>query len=290
MKSTTKASLLLAVTAIMWSTGGLFIKLVHWNALAIAGMRSLIASSVFFAYLLLKKQKISWNRQTFLCGAALAATMLLFVAANKLTTSANAVLLQSSSPVHIIWISTLFYRARYSRRDYIAVGIAMAGILLFFLDSLSPGNLLGNILGLLSGITMAAMTVTTSHQPDAASATGALLLGHLFTALIGTPCLLLPGNEVNGTSVLCLLFLGLFQLGIPYLLYGLAAQKTPPLLSSLIVMLEPLLNPVWVFLAVGEAPGLFALIGGGVVLVTVAFWCIGNVKLLEHTALPEEKA
>lgn len=286
MSKTTKASLLLALTAIMWSIGGLFIKMVNWHPLAIAGMRSLIASTVFIAYLVYKKEKLMINKKTLLCGLALAATMLLFVCSNKLTTSANAVVLQSSSPVHIIWISCLFYKQRYTVRDYIAVGITMGGIILFFCDSLTPGNLLGNILALISGVTMATMTVLTNRLPDSHSASSALMLGHIFTALVGLPFLLAPGNEFTGTSFLCLAVLGIVQLGIPYLLYGLCAQSTPPLLCSLIVMLEPLLNPVWVFLAVGELPGLFALIGGVIVLVTVTVWCIGSTRTAAKAKLP----
>lgn len=278
MTKTTRSSLLLALTAIMWSTGGLFIKMVNWNPLAIAGMRSFIASMVFVAYLLFRREKLLFNRKTFFCGLTLALTMLLFCCANKLTTSANAVILQSSSPVHIIWISSLFYHQKYRRRDFIAVGITMAGILLFFCGSLTPGNLLGNLLGLCSGVTMAAMTVTTNQLPDSRSASSALLIGHGLTALIGLPFLMDSGNVFTTQSFLCLLVLGIFQLGIPYLLYGLCAQHTPPLLCSLIVMLEPLLNPVWVFLFMGEMPGLFALLGGLVVLLTVTLWCVGDVR------------
>lgn len=275
---TAKSSMLLALTAVMWSIGGLFIKMVSWHALAIAGMRSLIASTVFIAFLLWKKEKLIVNKQILICASSLAATMLLFVCANKLTTSANAVVLQSSSPVHIIWISSLFFGQRYTRRDYIAVAATMAGIILFFCDSLTPGNLLGNILGLISGVTMATMTVTTNHLPDQHSASSALLLGHLITALVGLPFLAAGSNDFTGKSFLCLFILGIFQLGIPYLMYGLCAQNTPPLLCSLIVMLEPLLNPVWVFLFMGELPGLYAILGGAVVLVTITLWCAGNTK------------
>lgn len=279
---TAHATLMLAVVAIMWSSGGLLIKLVNWNPLAIAGVRSLIASMVFVVYLLYKKQKLLFSGQIFLTGAALAATMLLFVCANKLTTSANAVILQSSSPVHIIWISTLLLGKRYARRDFIAVALTMCGIILFFLGDLSFGHLLGNILGLISGVTMATMTICTNRLPDSTSASCALLLGHFLTALVGLPFLLMPGNVLSPDSFGYLFLLGVFQLGIPYLMYGLCAQDTSPLLCSLIVMLEPLLNPVWVFLATGELPGPTALLGSAVVLVTVTVWCAGNAKQSEN--------
>ncbi len=205
-------------------------------------------------------------------------TMLLFVFANKLTTSANAIVLQSTSPLYIMVIAALFLGARYSRRELVMVGIVMAGITLFFFDQLTPGGLLGNLLALLSGLTMALMYTASGRLPDDSSSMSALVVGHLGAALAGLPFLLLSPPAITPLSVASILILGVFQLGIPYILYAIAVRRCSPLSCSLIGMIEPLFNPVWVFLVVGEAPGFFAFIGGIIVLATVTLWSISNAK------------
>ena len=158
------------------------------------------------------------------------------------------------------------------------VGVVMVGITLFFLDQLTPGGLLGNLLALLSGLTMALMYTASGRLPDDSSSMSALVVGHLGAALAGLPFLLLSPPAITPLSVASILILGVFQLGIPYILYAIAVRRCSPLSCSLIGMIEPLFNPVWVFLVVGEAPGFFAFIGGIIVLATVTLWSISNAK------------
>lgn len=274
-----RAMLLMCLCAFLWSIGGLFIKLLPWNAAAICGVRSGISALIILLYMAKMKYRLTLkNPMVWLAGLGLMGTMLLFVSANKLTTSANAIVLQSTSPLYIMVIAALFLGARYSRRELVMVGIVMAGITLFFFDQLTPGGLLGNLLALLSGLTMALMYTASGRLPDDSSSMSALVVGHLGAALAGLPFLLLSPPAITPLSVASILILGVFQLGIPYILYAIAVRRCSPLSCSLIGMIEPLFNPVWVFLVVGEAPGFFAFIGGIIVLATVTLWSISNAK------------
>lgn len=274
-----KAMLLMCLCAFLWSIGGLFIKLLPWHAAVICGLRSLIAAIIILVYMRFTGCRLALkNPLVWLSGLGLMGTMLLFVFANKLTTSANAIVLQSTSPLYIMVIGAVFLGARYSRRELVMVGIVMAGITLFFFDQLTPGGLLGNLLALLSGLTMALMYTASGRLPDDSSSMSALVVGHLGAALAGLPFILLSPPEITPLSVASILILGVFQLGIPYILYAIAVRRCSPLSCSLIGMIEPLFNPVWVFLVVGEAPGFFAFIGGIIVLTTVTLWSVSNAK------------
>lgn len=277
MKSTAKqldkGPFLMLTCAALWSIAGIFIKLIPWNSLVIAGWRSLVASFCVLVYIKATRLPFRFDRLAFANGFFLCLTFLLFVSANKLTTAANAIVLQYTAPVYILLLSAVLFHQKVSRADLLAVLFTLGGISLFFFDQLSPGNLVGNLLGVASGLTMACMFLVSSKADDASRMTG-ILLGHWFTAAIGIPLSFVFDTPVTGKAVGCILILGIVQLGIPYVLYGLAVRSCPPLVCSLLGTLEPLLNPVWVFLFDGEAPGTFALMGGGLVILTVTVWCI----------------
>lgn len=284
-KNQKKAILLMVICASLWSIAGIFIKLLPWNPLVIAGMRSLIAACVVVVYLKVIRQKVIVNRDSILSGVFMSLTFLAFVTANKLTTSANAIVLQFTAPVFILILSALFYRQKMRKADLAVVLFTLSGIALFFFDQFSPGNLLGNLIGICSGLFMAGMFLLTGHADDRSRMSG-ILFGHLFTALVGVPFIFVFPTPVTMPAVLSILTLGIVQLGIPYVLYGLAVKDCPPLACSLLSAIEPLLNPVWVFLFDGEAPGFYALIGGVIVVVSITCWCVqqnraAQVKMVE---------
>ena len=269
---------MLVVCSVLWSLAGLLIKLLPWNPMVISGARSLIAAMVFFIYMKIRGQKLKFSRPVLFSGILLCLTMLLFVAANKLTTSANAIIIQSTAPIHIVIISAVFLRQKYVKKEYLVIFFTMLGIALFFFDELSPGNMLGNFLALISGITFASMYVFTNRLPDDESALSAMLFGHIAAAAVGLPFALFFPPQITLQTVTVLFVLGVFQLGVPYILYSLAIRKCRPLYGSLLGMLEPLLNPVWVFLMIGELPGPVAATGGVIVLLSVGIWCATNAK------------
>lgn len=268
-KERPKALLLLAITAILWSLGGLLIKSVDTNPLAIAGSRSAIAVVLFL--LVLKKPKITWSRAQIGAALAYAATSILFVTATKTTTAANAVLLQFTAPIYVALFSAWLLKERTKLLDWITIALVMGGMVLFFLDNLSTKSLLGNSIGAASGVSFALFIIFMRMQKDG-SPLESVLLGNILTAVIGLPFLHQSVPDVSGW--IYLLILGVVQLGIPYILFSRAIKHVTALEAILIPVIEPLLNPLWVFLMLGEAPGLLAIIGGVIVLLAITIRCI----------------
>ena len=274
-KRKNRAMLLMVITAMMWSLGGIFIKLISWSPFLIAGVRSGISGSIMAMYMAATHTRFKLNTYSLLAGIGLGFSATLFTIANKLTTAANAIVLQYTAQIFILVISALFFRQKLARRDVVVVGITMAGMVLFFLDQLSPGNLLGNIFGILAGVFLAQMFVMVGRGGDDDSTRmSGILIAHAITLLIGLPLGIPMTESVAGIEVLYVIILGVFQLGIPYVLYGIASRDCPPLACSLIGMLEPLLNPVWVAIFIGEMPGPFALAGAVIIIATVSWWCV----------------
>lgn len=274
-----KAMLLMVICAIMWSMGGIFIKLISWSPLLIAGSRSLISAMVLGIYMLYKKVPIKICGYSIGAAIGLAGCCTFFVIANKLTTAANAIVLQYTSPVFILILSAVFLKQKMHKKEIITVAATMAGIVLFFMDQLSPGNILGNFFGILAGVFMALMFVMTGQGGDDDSIRmSGILMAHLLSALIGMPIGFAQTAAISGMEILFVVILGIFQLGIPYVLYAIASKDCPPLACSLIGMLEPLFNPVWVALFVGEIPGFFALMGAVIIISVVTWWCVSDSR------------
>ena len=273
MKKENKAIIEMLICAALWSTGGIFIKLLPWNGFAVAGLRSLIAGATMGLYMLLKKYRFVLSRRTFLSGVFTACVYTCFVLANKLTTAANAIVLQFTSPVFIVIFSALFFHKKIRRADLAAVLFTLLGVALFFFDQLKPGYILGNCVAIVAGMFMAGMFVTVGEM-QGEERFSAIFIGQLLTFLVGLPFVIATKPELTAQTMGCILALGVFQLGISYILYIKASVYCPPLACCLLGAVEPLLNPVWVFLFDGERPGIFALIGSVIVIVSITVWCI----------------
>ncbi len=270
MESETKAVIALAGSALLWSTGGVFIKLVDWNGFAIAGMRSLIASFVLLAYL--KKPRFNWQFPQLAAAFSYACTMTLYVLANKMTTAANAILLQYTAPVYVAILAWVILKEKPTMDNWIALIVIMGGMLLFFAGKLSPGNISGNVLAVLSGLALASFAVFMRMQKES-SPFESVLLAHLITFIVSAPFIFrsaLPG--VSGW--IGIFMLGIFQLGFASLLFSYGIKQISALKSMLILTLEPILNPIWVFLFTREAPGTYAAVGGVFIIAAVLFTTI----------------
>ena len=263
--------------AALWSIAGIFIKLIPWNSVVIAGLRSLIAGLVMLVYMRSRGIRYTADRRSLFSGVALCLTLTLFVAANKLTTAANSIVLQFTAPMFIVVFSVLFLKKRFSRADILAVVLTMAGISLFFLDQLTPGHLLGNCAAIGAGMAFACYYMSQEGGDDSRRMS-AILTAHGLTFLVSVPFIAIYPPELSAAPVGCILVLGVVQLGIPYVLQGRASGVCPPLACSLLGAVEPILNPLWVFIFDGEAPGTWALVGGAVVVVTITVWCIYGEK------------
>jgi drug/metabolite transporter (DMT)-like permease len=259
-----KGVVLLVIVAVLWSSGGLLIKFVDWNPLAIAGARSAIAAVVIRAAFY--RTALTWDYPQLAGAVAYAATVMMFVSATKLTTAANAILLQYTSPIWVALLGAWFLKEKTTVQDLVTIVLVFGGMFLFFMEKVSAGGLAGNILAVTSGLTMAILAVAMRKQRHG-SPYGSVFLGNVLTFIIGLPFMVGTSPGISGWIALAVL--GLFQLGISYVLYSIAIKHVNALEATIITMIEPILNPVWVFLAMGEAPGVWALAGGALILTAI---------------------
>jgi len=266
------ALLFLAVTAALWSLGGLLIKSVSAHPLAIAGVRSLLAALVM--RIVLGKPKITGSKEQIAAALAYTGTVIFFVSATKYTTAANAILLQYTAPIYVAILSAWLLKERTSSFDWLTIIVVLAGMSLFFIDHLSAKGLFGSILAIASGLTFAFLNIFMRMQKDE-SPWESVFLGNLLTAVIGIPFLFLSWPNTSGWFYLFLL--GTLQLGAPYILYAKAIKQATALEAVLILVLEPILNPIWVYFFLGETPGLWALVGGTIVVAAITLRSILSI-------------
>ena len=264
-KSHIQAILLLLTAAILWSFGGVLIKFVMWNPLAIAGMRSAIAG--LFLILFLRKPKISFSKVQLACAIAYACTVTAYVVGNKLTTAANVILLQYTAPIYVALFGSWFLNERAHLFDWVVILISIGGMVLFFLDELTFGRLWGNVISVFAGISFGAMILLLRKQKSG-SPLESVLLGNMLVALVTLPFMFESMPDMRSWMGLGLL--GTFQLGLSYVLYSIAIKRVSALEGVLVPIIEPVLNPLWVFLLVGESPGPWAIAGGIVIFVTIS--------------------
>lgn len=267
-----KALLMLAAAAAMWSLGGLLIKLITWNPMAIAGMRSALAGLTI--YLMIGcRPRFTWSAVQVGGAFAYAGTVTFFVVSTKLTTAANAVLLQYTAPIYIAVLGYWFIKERTTRFDWFIVTLTFSGMLLFFLDDLELGNFWGNTLAVLGGVSFGLFILCMRKQKDG-SPIETVLLGNILTALICLPFIFNSFPDARSWGALAIL--GVFQLGFSYVIYSIAIKHVTALEAVLVPVIEPLLNPIWVFLFIKELPGPWALIGGIVVLTAITAHSVVN--------------
>lgn len=268
-----KAIILLVITAVLWSTSGVFVKALDWQPLSILAGRGLFTSVVFLLYMRRLPQKLThW---TLLAAGGSLVTQFLFVTSAKLTTAANSIFLQYTAPIYVVLLAYWLLREKPSRSDWIAMAVIFLGMFLFFGDQLSPEGFYGNILAVLSGVTSAVMIVSLRAQRDG-SPEDSILIASAAIAVIGLPSILKETQTV--TNWLSIAYLGIFQIGLAFILFTKSIKHIPALEANLIGTLEPILNPLWVFLFLGERMGRFALLGGLVVLAGVVISAVGSAQ------------
>ncbi len=262
MKQSTSYTILI-IAALMWSLGGLFIKLVNLNPMAITGIRSLGAAIILLIYI--KKPKLYWNRYFFTGVLAYSMMVILYVISIRLTTAANAIFLEFTAPLYVVAFSYFLLNERINRFDIFAMVIIFLGMGLFFMDELSFYGFWGNILALLAGVCLALVTVLIRKEKE--SAFEIVFFGNALTTIICLPFIIQGFNSTTQVDWFIIFGLGIFQLGIPYLLYTTALKYVSALDAILVGMLEPVFNPIWVYIFVGEAMGEWAFIGAALVII-----------------------
>ncbi|HIV68922.1 MAG TPA: EamA family transporter [Candidatus Butyricicoccus stercorigallinarum] len=252
--------------ALLFSTGGVLCKYIPWSPLAINGVRSLFSALVFALYFRITHHKLKCNR-TVLCGAlCMTGVTTLFIVANKLTTAANAIILQYTAPVWIILFMALLFHVRPTRRDILTCAVVCAGILCFFLDSLSSGSLIGNIIAVISGVFYGGLFLLNRFpEGDALSS---MVLGQVLSFLLLAPTVV--QETVFTPQVWGAVFvMGFFQVGVAYLCFSIGTKYTNPVSASLIAGIEPILNPILVAIMWGETIAPLSLLGAAIVVAAI---------------------
>ena len=255
-----------------FSTGGLFMKLIPWNALAINGVRNLIACCVIGIYLLITKHKVKFNLTVLLGAVSMAGVTTCYAIANKLTTAGNTIILQYTAPVWIMVLVYLFFGRKPNRTGVISLLIVFAGILCFFFEGLSTGKWLGDLIALISGIFYAGVFMLNSFEKG--DALSSVFLGQMLCGIFLSP-LAMKETDFSLPVLLSVFFLGAVQVGLAYIFFTSGTKYIDPLTASIINALEPILNPVLVAVFYGERLGKLSLIGAAVVLCGILYY---NIK------------
>lgn len=268
-----KAIAITCFVALMWSLAGFNIKMIEWSPYAIAAGRSLVAV-ILLAPMVLRKgfQKID----RYVIGGAIcyAAFNYCFITSTTLTSSAIAIMMQYTAPIYVALLSWLFLRERVGWADIISVGFVFLGMIFFFLDSNSGGSLMGNIVSIFNGITFAGISIFLRLQKDGNPALS-MYLGNVISAVAGLPIMWNAGMP-DTISLLFLLLAGLL-VAVSYTLYAKASTGLSALETVLIPIIDPVMNPVWVFLFLDERPGALTIVGAAVILVSVTIRVVSGL-------------
>lgn len=273
----------LAVT--LWSTGGLFIKMTTVSGYEVNLGRCLFAAitiALLTGFKALKADKFTILASIFYVGA-----LSFFAIANKKTTAANAIFLQYTAPVYILIFAPLILKEKFRFADLVTVLVCLIGMVMFFVDSAPNTNLspesqfIGNILGLCSGVSLGGYILLLRH-PKALrqNPASSVFYGNLFACLVMLPFIIPNPSDWTGTDVFSVVFLGVFQIGLAYFLftYGVA-HGVRSLDASIIGFIEPLLNPVWVYLIIGEKPSGWAIFGGAIIIFAIILHTLRTTRL-----------
>jgi len=280
----TRSVLQLLAASLCWSLAGVLIKFIaeSWPGLAVAGGRGLLAAA--FLCLTNRGLRFHLSRDQILGAIGYAMCTVLFCIATTLTSAANAILLQYTAPVWVALFGAWLLREPATRADWITIVVALGGMTLFFKDSLTLGHLTGDILGLLSGVGFAGMTIALRRQKDS-SAVESIILGNLLAFVIGFAWIArAPWLPPSGW--VALFALGIVQLGMSYWLYARAIRHVSALEAVLIPVIEPILNPMWVLLFMHEKPSGWAVVGGIIVLGAATIRAIISVRQRGRAMMP----
>ncbi len=259
-----KGIIYLILASTLWSFGGVLIKSVSWNAMAVTGARSFISAFVISLYL--KRFKLRLTKDMLIAAFFYALMVTTFVGANKLTTAANAIFLQYTAPVYVAVFGNLILGEKMNISDYVALVFVFLGMALFFSERISSGNLVGNLLAILSGLAFGFFIIFLRKQKNAQPAES-VVMGNIIAAAIGLPFVF--QERITSSDIIGIILLGVIQLGLSYIFYSIAITKVKAFEAALIAVIEPILNPIWVLLITGEYPSKYALIGGAVIVASI---------------------
>jgi drug/metabolite transporter (DMT)-like permease len=260
-----KGIIAIVIAALLWSTGGLFIKLISLDAYQLSFYRSIFSALTFVV--LFRRKVFVFNTAVLLNGLFYAGILILFVVATKLTTAANAIFLQYTAPIYVLIFEPLILKTKLKAINVISVIISFIGMTLFFVGEISPSHLEGNLVALLSGICFAAFLIGIRKSSEEFRVPS-IFWGNIFIPLI---CFnsVYPEFNIDMTNFLMVAYLGIFQIGLAYAIFTYSIKRIEGIEAALIAMIEPVMNPIWVYLGYGEKPSPFAILGGLIILSTI---------------------
>ncbi|MBT8390818.1 MAG: EamA family transporter [Ignavibacteriaceae bacterium] len=257
-----KGLLFVFIAAFLWSSGGLLIKLITLSPMQISFFRGIIAATTFA--IIFRKKIFQLNRLTLLNSVFYAAVLISFVISTKLTTAANAIFLQATAPIYVLIFEPLINKTRYEKINIITIAICFIGMILFFVGEIKPEYLEGNLVALFSGIAFAAFFLGMKKN-DHKYQQGSIFYGNILVAIICIP-FLFSLEVLTICDLWMVTFLGVFQIAIAYAFFAAGLKRVIAVEASIISMVEPVFNPVWVLLGYGEVPSISAIIGGLIIL------------------------
>jgi len=285
----TTALLFVFATALLWSTGGLFIKWTALGGLEISCYRSFFA--MITVAILTRHEGFGLNRLMAAASLLYAVLLILFVFATKETTAANAIFLQYTSSVYVLILEPIIYKEKFRARDLITVSVCLGGMALFFVGQLRPQDITGNIFALASGLCFALYFLLLRHpRAREVNRASSVIYGNVLAVVLTAPWGLAALAGVTLHDALSVVYLGVVQLGIAYALFTVAMSRgVRSLDAGIICYIEPVLNPLWVFLVLGERPSKWALLGGTIIIAAVISHMILDARG-KRRAIPLEPA
>ncbi len=264
------------VAAVLYSIGGLCIKLIpDWNGLALNAGRSLIALVVYAVFFIIMRRPPKLNGWIFLGAIFVSATNILFALANKITTAANSIVLEYTAPIFVILLSALFLRRRPNRLDLAACIVVFLGVLCFFVENLGGGKLGGDLMALLSGLTYGCVFML-NDMPDG-DPISSVFWSAVISSLIGLSQMFQQPPLTN-TALISLIVLGVFQMGLAFVFLTMSLETTSAITACLVTGIEPVLNPILVAVFYGEMMGTLSILGAVIVIVGVIAYSVLKEK------------
>ena len=260
------------MAAILFSIGGLCIKMVPWSPLSINGARNLISAIIIGIYLKATHHKIVINPAVIFGAVCMTCVTTLYCIANKLTTAANTIILQFTAPIFVIFFVWLFFKEKPKKLDVITSGIVFVGIIFFFVDGISSGNILGDFLAVLSGVAYAGVFMMNSFEES--DSLSSIFLGQSLSALTGI-WFVFGETNFGATAIGGILALGIFQLALAYIFMAKGLEEVPAVTASLTTAIEPILNPLLVALFYHEMITPLSFVGAIIVIAAIVTY---NVK------------